>query len=437
MKSDSTVVSLRQPDTIEDPLTAILRSGARRLLAEAIEAEAEAFLTTMKGMQLPDGRDRVVRHGLRPERLVQTGIGPVEVRRVKLRDRGTSERAERIRFTSAILPRWARRTRSLDALLPILYLRGISMGDFQEALAALLGKDAPNLSPSVIARLKGDWQTDFERWQKRDLSARRYVYIWADGVYLQARLEPQAECMLVLIGATPEGKKELVGFQVGMRESAQSWRELLVDLKARGLTIAPELATGDGALGFWKALEEVSPTTRHQRCTVHKTVNVLDKLPKSLQPAAIGLCPIPRRDVSKADRADLREVWTAPDRTTAEAAIASIAEKYRAKYEKAVTCLVKDRDALLTFYDFPAEHWDHLRTSNPIESVFATVRHRTVRTKGALSQDTARLMVFKLVMAAAKTWRRLNGENQLPKVIDGVRFKDGIEVNTVDAKDAA
>jgi len=422
MKSDSTVVSLRQPDTIEDPLTAILRSGARRLLAEAIEAEAEAFLTTMKGMQLPDGRDRVVRHGLGPERLVQTGIGPVEVRRVKLRDRGTSERAERIRFTSAILPRWARRTRSLDALLPILYLRGISMGDFQEALAALLGKDAPNLSPSVIARLKGDWQTDFERWQKRDLSARRYVYIWADGVYLQARLEPQAECMLVLIGATPEGKKELVGFQVGMRESAQSWRELLVDLKARGLTIAPELATGDGALGFWKALEEVSPTTRHQRCTVHKTVNVLDKLPKSVQPAA---------------KADLREVWTAPDRTTAEAAIASFAEKYRAKYEKAVICLVKDRDALLTFYDFPAEHWDHLRTSNPIESVFASVRHRTVRTKGALSQDTARLLVFKLVMAAAKTWRRLKGENQLPKVIDGVRFKDGIEVNTVDAKDAA
>ena len=232
----------------------------------------------------------------------------------------------------------------------------------------------------------------------------------------------QAECMLVIIGATPEGKKELVGFQVGMRESTQSWRELLVDLKARGLGIAPELATGDGALGFWKALEEVSPTTRHQRCTVHKTVNVLDKLPKSVQPAA---------------KADLREVWTAPDRATAEAAIMAFAEKYGAKYEKAVTCLVKDRDALLTFYDFPAEHWDHLRTSNPIESVFATVRHRTVRTKGALSQDTARLMVFKLVMVAAKTWRRLKGENQLPKVIDGVRFKDGIEVTTLDAKDAA
>jgi putative transposase len=422
MNEDSTVVRLRQPEAIEDPLTAVLRSGARRLLAQAIESEAAAFLALMADRQLEDGRARFVRHGHGPARTVQTGIGPVAVQRVKVRDRSPAGTGERVRFTSAILPRWCRRSRSIDALLPILYLRGISTGDFQEALAALLGTGAPNLSPSVIARLKGDWQADHEHWQQRDLSARQYVYIWADGVYLQARMEPQAECMLVLIGATPEGKKELVGFQVGLRESTQSWRELLVDLKARGLAVAPELATGDGALGFWKALEEVSPTTRHQRCTVHKTVNVLDKLPKSLQPAA---------------KADLREIWTAPDRATAEVAIASFAEKYGAKYQKAVTCLVKDRDALLTFYDFPAEHWDHLRTSNPIESVFATVRHRTIRTKGALSQDTARLMVFKLVMAAAKTWRRLKGENQLPKVIDGVRFKDGIEVNTVDAKDAA
>ena len=422
MNEDSTVVRLRQPEAIDDPLTAVLRSGARRLLAQAIESEAATFLALMADRQLEDGRARFVRHGHGPARTVQTGIGPVGVQRVKVRDRNPAGTGERVRFTSAILPRWCRRSRSIDALLPILYLRGISTGDFQEALAALLGKGAPNLSPSVIARLKGDWQAEHEHWQQRDLSARRYVYIWADGVYLQARMEPQAECMLVLIGATPEGKKELVGFQVGLRESTQSWRELLVDLKARGLAVAPELATGDGALGFWKALEEVSPTTRHQRCTVHKTVNVLDKLPKSVQPAA---------------KADLREIWTAPDRATAEVAIASFAEKYGAKYEKAVTCLVKDRDALLTFYDFPAEHWDHLRTSNPIESVFATVRHRTIRTKGALSQDTARLMVFKLVMAAAKTWRRLKGENQLPKVIDGVRFKDGIEVNTVDAKDAA
>ena len=423
MTSDSAVVSLRQPDEADDPLTAVLRSGARRLLAQAIEAEAEAFLATMKGVRLPDGRERLVRHGHGPERVVQTGIGPVAARRVKLRDRGAgADGGERIRLTSAILPRWARRTRSLDALLPVLYLRGVSTGDFGEALAALLGKDAPNLSPSAIARLRGEWEADHARWQRRDLSARRYVYVWADGVYLQARMEPQAECMLVLIGATPEGKKELVGFQVGLRESAQSWRELLVGLKGRGLAIAPELATGDGALGFWKALEEVFPATRHQRCWVHKASNVLNKLPRSVQPAA---------------KADLREIWMAPDRATAEAAITTFAEKYEAKYGKAVTCLMKDRDALLAFYDFPAEHWDHLRTANPIESVFATVRHRTVRTKGALSQDTARLMVFKLVMAAAKTWRRLNGENQLPKVVRGVTFRDGVEVTDTPAQTAA
>ncbi len=357
MTSSSSVVPLRQPDEVDDPLTAVLRSGARRLLAQAVEAEAEAFLATMKEVRLPNGRERIVRHGHGPERLVQTGIGPVEMRRVKLRDRGAGEGAggARIRFTSALLPRWARRTRSLDALLPILYLRGVSMGDFQEALGTLLGKDAPNLSPSVIARLRGEWEADYARWQQRDLSARRYAYLWADGVYLQARMEPQAECMLVLIGATSEGKKELIGFQVGMRESTQSWRELLVDLKARGLAIAPELATGDGALGFWKALEEVSPATRHQRCTVHKTANVLDKMPKSVQPAA---------------EPDLREIWTAPDRVTAETAVAVFAEKYGAKYEKAVTCLVKDRDTLLTFYDFPAEHWDHLRTSDEMDKRF-------------------------------------------------------------------
>jgi putative transposase len=422
VNEDSTIVRLPQPDTIDDPLTVVLRAGARRLLAQAIEAEAEAFLAAMADRRLVDGRARLVRHGHGPERTIQTGIGPVEVQRVKVRDRAPAETGKRVRFTSQILPRWARRTTSLEALLPVLYLRGISTGDFQEALAALLGKDAPNLSPSVIARLKGDWQAEHERWQKRDLSARRYVYVWADGVYLQARMEPQAECMLVVIGATPEGKKELVGFQVGTRESAQSWRELLVGLKARGLTTAPELAVGDGALGFWKALEEVFPATRHQRCWVHKAANVLNKLPKSLQANA---------------RQDLREIWLAPDRLTAEAALATFEAKYAPKYDRAVACLVKDREALLAFYDFPAEHWDHLRSSNPIESVFATVRHRTVRTKGALSQETARLMVFKLVMAAARSWRRLKGENQLPKVIEGVTFKDGVEVTAADAQDAA
>jgi transposase-like protein len=332
---------------------------------------------------------------------------------VKIRDRGAGADEDRVRFSSAILPRWARRTKSLDALLPVLYLRGISTGDFQEALAALLGKDAPNLSPAVVARLTAEWQAEYERWQARDLSARHYVYVWADGVYLQARMEDHAECMLVLIGATPEGRKELVGFQVGIRESAQSWRELLVEVKRRGLAIGPEIAVGDGALGFWKALDEVWPGTRHQRCWVHKTANVLNKAPKSLQPAM---------------KADLREIHSAPDRAAAEQAITVFAEKYGAKYAKAVACLTKDRETLLAFFDFPAEHWDHLRTSNPIESVFATVRHRTVRTRGALSPTTARLMVFKLVMAAARTWRRLKGENQLPKIVAGVRFRDGTEV---------
>ena len=416
------IVRLRQPDEIDDPLTDVLRSGARRLLAQAVEMEADDFIAAMKELKLADGRDRIVRHGHGPERSIQTGIGPVPVSRVKIRDRGANGEADRVRFSSSILPKWARRTRSLDALLPVLYLRGVSTGDFQEALSALVGKDAPNLSPSVITRLTAQWNADYERWQKRDLSARRYVYVWADGVYLQARMEDQAECMLVLIGATPEGKKELVGFQTGVRESAQSWRELLVDVKRRGLKIAPDIAVGDGALGFWKALDEVFPGTKHQRCWVHKTANVLNKVPLSVQANM---------------KTDLREIYGAPTRAAAEMAIDVFAEKYGAKYDKAVDCLTKDRETLLAFYDFPAEHWDHLRTSNPIESVFATVRHRTVRTKGSLSSNTARLMVFKLVMAAAKSWRRLKGQNQLPKLLAGARFQDGIEVIEMKPQNAA
>ena len=422
MKKTTTVVPFRQADSMDDLLTEIAREGARRMLAEALRAEVDAFVAGFADETLPDGRQRVVRHGHAPSRSIQTGIGPIEVTRAKVRDRAAVPSEEKIRFTSAILPRWARRSKSLDALLPILYLRGISTGDFQEALAALLGKDAPNLSPSVITRLTAAWEAEYEAWQRRDLSARRYVYVWADGVYLQARMEPSAECMLVVIGATPEGKKELVGFQVGTRESAQSWRELLVDLKARGLAVAPELAVGDGALGFWKALEEVFPSTRHQRCWLHKVVNVLNAVPKSIGPQV---------------KADLNEICRAPDRVSAVVALDTFVEKYGAKYAKAVACLTRDKDALLAFFDFPAEHWDHLRTTNPIESVFATVRHRTVRTKGALSQLTAKLMVFKLVIAAAKTWRRLKGQNQLPKVITGVRFRDGVEENPTSEQRAA
>lgn len=412
MKDDTTITPLHQPGSILDPLTEIAREGARQMLAAALKAEATSFVAQFMDERLPDGRQRVVRHGTGPERTIQTGIGPIPVERQKVRDRATGVPAEgKIRFTSNILPKWARRSRSLDTLLPVLYLRGISTGDFQEALTALLGADAPNLTPGVISRLTAGWQEDYDRWRRRDLSARRYVYIWADGIYLQARMEPQAECMLVLLGATPEGKKELLGFQVGVRESAQSWRELLVDIKARGLAAPPELAVGDGALGFWKAMDEVFPGTGHQRCWVHKVANVLNKVPKSMQPGV---------------KADLREIWQAETRAAADGAMTIFTEKYGAKYEKAVTCLTKDREALLAFYDFPADHWDHLRTGNPIESVFATVRHRTVRTKGALSQKSAKLMVFKLVQAAAKTWRRLKGANQLPMVIEGVTFTDGV-----------
>ena len=319
MEKTTTVVPFRQVDSVDDPLTEIAREGARRMLAVAMGVEADAFVAQHSGVALPDGRQRVVRHGHGPMRRIQTGVGPLEVQRPKVRDRADVPEAEKIRFTSVILPRWARRSKSLDALLPVLYLRGISTGDFQEALAGLLGKDAPNLSPSVIGRLTAAWEGEYDAWRRRDLSARRYVYIWADGVYLQARMEPIAECMLVVIGATPEGKKELVGFQVGTRESAQSWRELLVDLKARGLAVAPELAVGDGALGFWKALEEVFPSTRHQRCWVHKVVNVLNAVPNSM---ALQV------------KRDLNEITRAPDRAAATLALDTFVQKYGAKYEK-------------------------------------------------------------------------------------------------------
>jgi transposase-like protein len=338
-----------------------------------------------------------------------------------VRDR-LSDANDRIRFTSAILPPYARRSKSLEVLIPVLYLKGVSTGDFAEALSALLGQDAGGLSASTVARLKEAWADEHGRWRKRDLSAKRYVYFWVDGIYVQARLEDEAQCLLVIIGATPEGKKELVGLADGVRESAQSWRELLLDLKHRGLAIGPELAVGDGALGFWKALDEVWPKTRAQRCWVHKTANVLNKLPKSLH--------------AKAKRA-LHDIWMAEIRKDAEVAFDGFIESYGRKYEKAADCLRKDRDALLAFYDFPAEHWKHLRTTNPIESTFATVRHRTIRSKGCLSNETALAMVFKLAQAAEKSWYRLRAHNQLPKVISGVKFNDGIEVVRSDAQIAA
>jgi len=419
--TDTNVFALVQPGTFTDRLTDVLRDGARALLAQAVEAEVAGFLGEHADKRTDDGRQRLVRHGHLPERSIMTGIGAVEVCVPRVRDR-LSGTDDRIRFSSAILPPYARRSKSLEVLIPILYLKGISTGDFAEALSALLGPNAGGLSASTIVRLKEVWADEHARWLKRDLWVKRYVYFWADGIYVQARLEDEAQCLLVIIGATPEGKKELVGLADGLRESAHSWRDLLLDLKRRVLSSGPQLAVGDGALGFWKALDEVWPTTRAQRCWVHKTANVLNKLPNSLH--------------TKAKRA-LHNIWMAETRKDAEAALDVFIETYSRKYEKAAECVAKDRDALLAFYDFPAEHWKHLRTTNPIESAFATVRHRTARSKGCLSNKTALAMIFKLAQAAEKSWRRLKGYSLLPKVILGVKFNDGIEIVKSQSQTAA
>ncbi len=412
--NEDTVVSFSHPDriSIPDPLTEVLRAGARRLLAEAVEAEVEVFIEEHAVLSDADGRRRIVRHGYMPERSVQTGIGPVAVRRPRVRDRQPEAAGGRICFTSSILPPYLRRARSVEELLPWLYLKGISTGDFAEALAALLGPDAPGLSATTITRLKAAWAEEYERWSKRDLSAKRYVYFWVDGIYFRPRLDHDKQCLLVIIGADEVGNKDIVALSDGYRESEQSWLELLLDLKHRGLVIGPELAIGDGALGFWKALRQVYGQTAEQRCWVHKTANVLNKLPKSLQSKAKGR---------------LQDIWMAETRADAEAAFDFFAQAYGAKYEKAVACLAKDRDRLLTFYDFPAEHWKHVRSTNPIESTFATVRLRTTKTKGCLSRKTALAMVFKLLLSARKKWRRLNGPDHLAEVIQGVRFEDGIK----------
>ena len=409
--TNSTVTPLVQPGVFSDLLTEVLRSGARRLLAHAVEAEVSGFIDAHAGDRLDDGRARIVRHGHLPERDIQTGIGAVRIQQPRVRDRGEDGSA-RIHFSPSILPKHARRTKSLDAVLPILYLKGISSGSFQDALSALLGPEAPNLSSDTILRLRESWNEELAHWRARDLSARRYVYIWADGIYFQARMEDQSQCMLVIIGATPEGRKELLGFTSGYRESAQSWAELLIDLKARGLAHPPLLATGDGALGFWSALGKVFPTTRQQRCWVHKTANILNDMPKAMQTKV---------------KVDLHNIWMAESRLEAEKALSLFLRKYQAKYPKAADRLTRDKDELLAFYDFPAEHWTHIRTTNPIESTFATVRHRTKRSKGCLSMKTMELMVFKVIKEAEKTWLRLRGKNQLPKLITGVKFSDGIE----------
>jgi len=393
----------------QDPLTDLLRSGARRLIEQAVEAELAAFLETHAGEVIEDGRARVVRHGHLPEREVMTGIGPIPVKVPRARDRGRG--AEKLRFTSSILPPYLRKAKSVEELLPWLYLKGLSTGDFQEALAALLGPGAGGLSSTTISRLKSDWWEEYERWQRRDLGTRRIVYIWADGVYFRPRMAEEKQCVLVLIGADEWGRKEVLGITDGYRESTQSWRELLLDLKRRGLSHAPKLAIGDGALGFWTALREVFGATREQRCWVHKTANVLNAMPKSVQAKAKG---------------HLHDIWRAETKAEAKAAFDFFVETYEAKYDKAVEKLTKDRDVLLAFHDFPAEHWKHIRTTNPIESTFATVRHRTGRTRGCLSRKTGLAMAFKLMISAQGRWRKLDGSNRLPEVILGIAFVDGV-----------
>jgi transposase-like protein len=418
------VVPLPRPGAAveADPLLAVLREGARRMLTRAIEAEVEAFLAAHRSLVDERGRRRLVRNGHAPERRIQTGIGPVEVRRPRVRDRGDGG-SPPIRFSSAVLPAYLRRTRNVEELLPWLYLKGVSTGPFEEALAAPLGPEAPGLSAATVRRLAEAWQEEHARWRRRDLSARRYVYPWADGIYFTPRLEHERQCLLVLIGADAQGRKELLAVEDGFRESAQSWRELLLRLRdENGLALGPELATGDGAMGFWQALHEVWPRTRQQRCWVHKTANVLNALPKSVHGKA---------------KQDLHAIHEAEDRASAEAALDRFVAKHGPKYGRATACLAKDREALLAFYAVPAEHWKHVRTTDPIESTFATVRLRTDKTKGCLSRETALAMAFKLAKAAERHWRRLDGTERLAQVIAGVRFRDGGPVQATEEQAAA
>lgn len=406
------VVRMDRPEAEpKDLLTEIARDGARQMLATALEIEVEAFIDSHQELIAADGRRRVVRNGHLPKRQGQTGIGSIEVEVPRVRDRGGDEDAAAVRFSSRIVPPYLRRSQSIDDFLPWLYLKGVSSGDFAETLQALVGRDASGLSSTTIGRLKQRWESEHEAWGKRDLSDKRYVYMWVDGVYVHARMEEQ-QCLLVVMGACEDGRKELVAVEDGFRESEQSWHELLLDLKKRGLKDAPKVAVGDGALGFWKAFAKAFPDSRAQRCWFHKTANIINKLPKSLHGKA---------------RADLQAISMAATKAEATKAFDTFVAKYEAKYPKATACLAADRDELLVFYDFPAEHWVHLRTTNPIESTFATVKLRTAKTRGCLSRKTALTMVFQLCRIAESHWRRLNGPRRLAQLIEGVRFVDGVE----------
>ena len=397
-----------EPSTpFSDALSDLVRTGAREIIAKAVEAELATFLSTYEHLRDERGRKGVVRNGYLPERTVTTGVGEVTVQVPKVRDRTGSG----IKFNSMLLPPYLKRAKSVEEVLPWLYLKGVSTGDFSEALASLLGPQAKGLSAATIGRLKAKWQQEHQQWQQRSLIGKRYVYVWADGIYFNIR-SAERECILVLIGVTDSGHKELLGMEAGYRESELSWKSLMLKLQDQGLADDPHLAIGDGALGFWKALKQLWPTTKPQRCWVHKTANILNKLPKKQQPQA---------------KAALWEIYRAETKNDAHKAFNRFVKTYQVKYPESVDCLVKDKEALLAFYDFPAEHWKHIRSTNPIESTFATVRLRTDKTRGCVSKATILSLVFKLVESAQKRWLRIRGFRHLGDVIEGVVFTDGIK----------
>ena len=404
--TDSNIFNLNKPNQ-NDPLQEVLREGARKMLAAAIEAEVSAFIEQYSPLKTDEGKLAVVRNGYLPERPIQTGLGNIEVKVPKVRDRSESG----IKFNSSLVPPYLKRTRHIEEFLPWLYLRGISTGDFSETLKHLLGPEAPGLSAATISRLKQGWEQDYHDWSRRDLNNKRYVYVWVDGVYSHVRMDDRL-CLLVMVGSDETGRKELLALSDGYRESAASWEEVLIDLKQRGLKSAPKLAVGDGALGFWKAVAKLWPETDHQRCWVHKTANVLEKLPKAMQPK-----------VKKA----LHDIWQASTREEAYQAFDHCIERFNPKYPKAMECLAKDKASMLAFYDYPAENWQHIRTTNPVESVFATVRLRTEKTKNCGSRTTTLTMAFKLMETAQKKWFRLRGYKLLADVVSGVKFVNGIK----------
>lgn len=410
--SKNNVVELSGRNQFTDSLTELLRTGARQLIQQAVEAELAEFMAQYKDQPLNNGRAAVVRNGYQPESEIQTGIGPVTVKIPKVR----AKNGKTVTFRSALVPPYVRKTRSLEAALPWLYLKGISTGEMASALKVLIGSEAKGLSASIVARLKQQWADDYRHWCDTRLDKDQWVYIWADGVYSGLRAEDAKLCALVIIGVNERGEKRFLAIEDGVRESSQSWREVLLKLKARGMN-NPKLAIGDGAMGFWAALDEIYPATRHQRCWLHKTMNVLNTVPKSIQ--------------SKVKQA-LHEIWQAETREDAHRAFDWFIKTYEAKYPKATVTLQKDRDELLAFYDFPAQHWQSLRTTNPIESTFGTLRYRTKRSKGCLTRDGMLHMMFKLAECAQKNWRRQRGFNYLAKIITGVKFIDGVEATTLD-----